>query len=412
MPIAIIGAGPAGLFAADRLAGQGYRVTVYERMASAGRKLLMAGRGGLNLTHSEPPQSFRARYGASERRLAAALDRFPPSALLDWVHGLGIETFVGSSGRVFPRALKASPLLRALLKRLVARGVEIRLRHRFVNWDASGNLLFETEHGAVCAPAPAALLLAVGGASWPRLGSDGAWVEHLANRSVSIAPLTASNCGLAIDWSEPFRTRFEGHPLKRVAMTVGASTHRGEAVVTRYGLEGGIVYALGPALRAAFEDHGCLTVQIDLRPDIDIAQLVHRLNRPRGKQSLATFLRKSAALAPVAIGLMREATGRTLPTCATELAGLIKAATLSPRGLAGLERAISTAGGVTFSSIDTNGMLIAHPGVFVAGEMLDWDAPTGGYLLQGTLATALTAADGIAAWLASPATTDAPMAGP
>jgi hypothetical protein len=397
--VAIVGAGPAGLIAAERLALLGARVTLYERLAAPGRKLLMAGRGGLNLTHSEPIETFLARYPGAAPELTRAIQAFPPASLLDWVHALGIETFVGSSGRVFPRAMKASPLLRALLARLAHQGVRLHLRHRFEGWSNDGSLRFSTPDGPLAAPPPDALLLALGGASWPRLGSDGRWVELLAARRVAITPLAAANCGVLIRWSEPFRVRFEGQPLKRIALSVAGTRRRGEAVVTRTGLEGGAVYALGPAMRAALSHGAALSIEVDLRPDIDTAELAGRLARPRTKQSTATFLRKAVGLAPIAVSMLREDQRGPPPTEPGALAERIKAVRLAVDGLAGLERAISTTGGVRFDAVDEHLMLTALPGVFVAGEMLDWDAPTGGYLLQATFATAVAAADGIAAWL-------------
>lgn len=398
--VAIVGAGPAGLIAADRLSELGCHVVLYERMASPARKLLMAGRGGLNLTHSEPLESLLTRYRDADPRLAAAVRAFPPAALLAWVHGLGIETFVGSSGRVFPNAMKASPLLRSLLARLSARGVELRARHRFVGWDDDGTLRFETPSGVLTVQPPDATLLALGGASWPRLGADGTWVGPLAARGIAITRLAPSNCGVAIAWSAAFRARFQGQPLKRIAMSVDGGVHRGEAIVTRAGLEGGPVYALGPELRAALARQGSAGLAIDLRPDLDTADLARRLARPRAKQSAATYLRKTAGLPAVAIGLLRESTGGPLPHDADALAGLIKSAPLTVTGLAGMERAISTAGGVRLAQLDEQFMIPHMPGVFLAGEMLDWDAPTGGYLLQACFSTAIAAAEGIRRWLA------------
>lgn len=397
--VVIVGAGPAGLFAADRLSERGCSVSILERMPSPARKLMMAGRGGLNLTHSEPLQKLLARYGDADPRLLAAVTSFPPEALIAWINGLGIETFVGSSGRVFPRAMKASPLVRSLLRRLASRGVTIRLSHRFAGWDASGGLRIESPSGVLHEARPDALLLALGGASWPRLGADGRWSNLLQDHGVAVAPLTASNAGLLIDWSPAFRARFEGRPLKRIAISIAGTTCRGEAIITRTGLEGGAVYALGPAVRRELTKSATVGVSIDLRPDLDTSTLALRLAHPRAKQSIATFLRKRAGLAPEAIGLVREARGGALADDPQALAQAIKSARLTSHGLAGLERAISTAGGVRFEAVDEHAMLTALPGVFVAGEMLDWDAPTGGYLLQATFATACWAANGILAWL-------------
>ena len=397
--VAVVGAGPAGLMAAERLAVAGVAVTVYDRMASPARKLLMAGRGGLNLTHSEPFERFLTRYGGGAADLSAALTAFPPERLAAWCENLGQPTFVGSSGRVFPRAMKASPLLRAWLRRLSGLGVSFRFRHRWTGWDGAGRLLFETApDGGEISVAADATVMALGGASWPRLGSDGAWVTAFTAAGIAVSPLTPANCGLAIAWSEPFR-RFEGQPLKRIAIATEDMQARGEAVVTARGLEGGAIYAVSAAVRNALARQGTARIAIDLRPDLALSELVDRLSRSRGKQSAANFLRKAAGLSPVAIGLLREAGSGLLPAGAAELAAAIKGVELTVQGVAGLERAISTAGGVAFEALDEQLMLVDKPGVFVAGEMLDWEAPTGGYLLQATFATAVAAADGVIHWL-------------
>lgn len=397
--VTIIGAGPAGLLAAERIAGRGHGVTIYDRMPSPGRKLLMAGRGGLNLTHSEPFDRFLARYGAAAPRLEPALRAFTPEALVAWCEGLGQPTFVGSSGRVFPRAMKASPLLRAWLRRLGDLGVELRFRHRWTGWNEQGLLLFERPNAAhPLAVTADATVLALGGASWPRLGSDGAWVAPLAAAGIAVTPLAAANCGVLVAWSEHVR-RFAGQPLKRIAVGISGRRARGEAVITSRGLEGGAIYALSAALREALAHGGSAALSVDLRPDLDAAALAERLARARGKQSLSNVLRKAAALSPPAIALLRESFAGALPSDALTLAAAIKSVRLEVTGLAGLQRAISTAGGVAFAAVDDSFMLADHPGVFVAGEMLDWEAPTGGYLLQATFATASAAAGGVNAWL-------------
>lgn len=392
--VAIVGAGPAGLIAAERLAGAGLPVTVYDRMPSVGRKLLMAGRGGLNLTHSEPLPAFLERYADRAERLAPWIHAFPPGDLRDWAAGLGQETVVGSSGRVFPAGWKASPLLRAWLARLDALGVRVALRHRWTGFAAEGGLRFETPDGERLVPRPAAILLALGGASWPRLGSDGAWAAILAADGHAVLPFAPANGGLLVAWSATFRARFEGVPLKRIAVTAGGTTRRGEAVVTATGLEGGVVYALSRSLRDALAA-GPATVMVDLRPDLAPDALAAGLGRPRGRQSTSTFLRKAAGLSPVAIGLLREARAAGLPADPVELARLVKAVPLRATGLAGLARAISSAGGLSFGALDEHLMLRARPGVFAAGEMLDWEGPTGGYLLQACFATGVAAARGI-----------------
>lgn len=395
--IHIVGAGPAGLMAAERLAQVGAKVTVHERMPSPGRKLLMAGRGGLNLTHSEGQDAFEGRYGAAAAGVSPWLDAFSPDELTAWAEGLGQATFTGSSGRVFPRAMKASPLLRAWLARLDGLGVELRTRSRWTGWSDDGALRFETPDGERL-ERPDAVVLALGGASWPKLGSDGSWVEGLAAAGVAIAPLVPSNVGVDVDWSEVVKDRFAGQPLKGVALTVGDHSVRGEAMVTGYGLEGGAVYALSADLRAAIAADGAATLIVDLRPDLSIEALAARLEAGRGKASTANWLRKAGGLSPVAAALLREVPG-DLPLGADKLARRIKALRLGVTGMQGLARAISTAGGVRLDAVDTGLMLGSRPGVFVAGEMLDWDAPTGGYLLQATLASGVVAAQGVEAWL-------------
>jgi hypothetical protein len=395
--VAIIGGGPAGLIAADHLAARGMAVTVFERMPSVGRKFLMAGRGGLNLTHSEPADVFLSRYRDAEPRLKSAFEAFPPEALRTWCADLGIETFVGSSGRVFPRQMKASPLLRALLARLAANSVSIRTRWRWTGCDAEGALLFDTPEGMQTFPAPDALLLATGGASWPRLGSDGRWTQATDALGIARTPFAPSNCGVRIGWSPHFADRFQGVPLKRLALSIGGRTIRGEAMITEAGLEGGGIYALTPDIRHVLDSQEAATLTLDLRPDLDIEALAARLARPRGKNSLSNHLRKSAGLAPAAVGLLHEA--GTLPDTPDALARRIKALPLRVTGIAGLERAISSAGGIAWDGIDDRFMLKNRPGTFVAGEMIDWDAPTGGYLLQACFATGLAAAHAIEARL-------------
>lgn len=395
--VAVIGGGPAGLAAAEVLAGAGHAVTLYERMPTVGRKLLIAGRGGLNLTHGEPLPAFLARYHPAGGPLAAAIAAFPPDALRAWCEGLGQPTFVGSSGRVFPVSFKASPLLRAWLARLDALGVRIRTRHRLVGWDAD-EVSFDAPEGRV-AVRPRATLLALGGASWPRLGSDGSWVPLLGSAGVPVSDLRPANGGFTVGWSDHFRTRFAGTPLKRIALRAGGAQVRGEAVITADGIEGGAVYALSRVLREQIAAEGSARLLIDLRPDLDAAALVRRLSDSRPGASRATRLRKGAGLGPVAVGLLREGAGRDLPNSGRDLAALVKAVPLRLLGTRPIAEAISTAGGVPFGALDRNFMLRVRPGTFVAGEMLDWEAPTGGYLLQGALASGRAAAAGLVAWL-------------
>jgi uncharacterized flavoprotein (TIGR03862 family) len=402
--VAIIGAGPAGLMAAEVVVNGGAQVTVYDAMLSVGRKFLMAGRGGLNLTHSEPLPQFLARYGNAMPHLKAAVEAFPPSALREWSEALGQPTFVGSSGRVFPKAFKASPLLRAWLRRLDSKRVQFALRHRWTGWDNDGHLAFETPDGPRAVEARA-VVLALGGASWPRLGSDGSWVETLTAKGVAISPLRPANCGFTVAWSDIFRDRFQGQPLKGIALSFGTHTARGEAMITAAGIEGGAVYALAAPLREAVLGQGQATLHIALRPDLDRSDLAARLAAPRAKQSFSNWLRKAAHLSPVGIGLLQEAAMASsvslssLP--AAELAAWINAVPVQLSGIPPIVRAISTAGGIGFDELDDGFMIRRLPGVFAAGEMLDWEAPTGGYLLQASFATGAAAGRGALKWLQS-----------
>jgi uncharacterized flavoprotein (TIGR03862 family) len=353
-----------------------------------------------------------ARYGASAAALRPALESFPPDRLRHWCEGLGQPTFVGSSGRVFPTAMKTSPLLRAWLGRLRASGVVFRPRHHWTGWD-DGRLRFEGPDGPISI-APQATVLSLGGASWPRLGSDGDWADKLQNSGVAIAPLRPANCGFIVDWSDVFRNRSAGHPLKRIALSFGDVNARGEAVITATGIEGGGIYALSATLRDAIAAHGEATLVIDLRPDLSHTALEHRLAAARGKQSLSTFLRKTTKLSPVAIALLQETTrSETLSAEALSaeslsamtpaaLAHRIKAVPIRLKAPAPIAGAISSAGGVKFDEIDAHLMLRRIPGIFVAGEMLDWEAPTGGYLLQAAIATGAAAGRGALEWLARP----------
>ena len=393
--VAVIGAGPAGLMAAERLAQAGLSVTVHERMPSVGRKFLMAGRGGLNLTHSEPLEPFLDRYGPARDRISGWLDAFSPADLTAWVEGLGQETFVGSSGRVFPKVMKASPLLRAWLARLEGLGVEIRTRSCWTGW-TDGALSFDTPEGETL-ERPEAVVLALGGASWAKLGSDAAWVPGLEEAGVAVAPFRPSNVGFDVAWSPLLRERFAGRPVKGVALTHAGRTVRGEAMIAAYGIEGGAIYALSADLRDAIEREGNAELTLDLRPDISRPALTQKLLKPRGKDSLSNWLRKTAHLDPIAIVLLHE--GGPLPTEPGPLAARIKGVSLALTGVQGLSRAISSAGGVVLNAVDEHLMLKARPGVFVAGEILDWEAPTGGYLLQASFASGVVAAKGAANWL-------------
>lgn len=398
--IAIIGAGPAGLIAAERLAGAGHRVTIYERMASPARKFLLAGRGGLNLTHSEPFDVFLGRYREARGWLEPALHAFPPQALRDWADGLGAETFVGSSGRVFPRAMKASPLLRAWLGRLDGLGIRLASGRLWTGWDSDDALRFRLASGEAETILPDATLLALGGASWPRLGSDGGWVPLLAGRGVVVSPLRPANGGFTVAWSPQMKERFVGQPLKRIVIRCAGEQAAGEAMIDPDGIEGGAIYALSATIREAVRRDGAVTISIDLRPDLAAPDLASRLAKRRKGETLSNHLRKAAGLAPVAIALLRDAAGGALPAEPDALAALIKAAPLRLGAPMPIARAISTAGGIVREECDDGFMLKPLPGVFAAGEMLDWEAPTGGYLLQASFATGVAAAAGIAAWLA------------
>jgi uncharacterized flavoprotein (TIGR03862 family) len=400
--LAIIGGGPAGLIAAEEAANAGCRVTVYERMPSAGRKFLLAGRGGLNLTHGEALEGFLRRYGPRADALRAAIESFPPPQLRAWSEALGQKTFQGSSGRIFPEALKASPLLRAWLRRLSETGVAFVFRHRWCGWDDEGRLLFDTPRGREHVKADA-VVLALGGASWPKLGSDGSWTGILGQRGVDIAPLQPANSGFLVSWSAPFRERFAGTPLKRIAITAGGSTVRGEAMITDYGIEGGVIYAQSARLRDAILAEGEAVASIALRPELSEVEIAKRLSAPRGKQSFSNFLRKTINLPPVGIALLHEWAaangGRASELAAEKLASLISHFPLKMTGIAPIESAISTTGGILFEELDENFMLTKLPGVFAAGEMLDWEAPTGGYLLQACFATGVAAGRGAVRWL-------------
>ena len=398
--IAIVGAGPAGLLAVDRLAGAGHAVTIFDRMPSPGRKFLMAGRGGLNLTHAEPLERFLSRYPDLPEALEKAIRVFSPDDTRDFAAELGQRTYIGTSGRVFPEAMKASPMLRAWLSRLEAKGVTLKLRHDWQGWDEAGALLFTTPSGPVSVMADATLLT-LGGASWPRLGADGGWAKLLAAKGVDVAPLIASNAGVLCDWSAKMRER-AGEPLKRTDFAIGSRGVIGEAVVTEKGIEGGAIYALSAHIREALAQ-GPVTLMLDFRPDLTPSALLGRLAEGRKGDSLANRLRKGAGLSAVQVSLLHEAAFREGQKLAEEgpqgLARRIKRVPVPITGMAGLERAISTAGGVRFDALTQDFMLKALPGTFVAGEMLDWDAPTGGYLLQATFATGNAAAEGMLRWL-------------
>jgi len=401
--VAVIGGGPAGLMAAEMLSCDGgCEVVVYDAMPSFGRKFLMAGRGGLNLTHSEPIETFMERFNPRIPVMRQAIEAWSPSDVRAWSERLGQETFVGSSGRVFPKIMKASGLLRAWLRQLDQQGVGFQQRHRWTGWDEENRLVFNTPDGEVAASVDAAVL-ALGGGSWPRLGSDGAWCETLLDAGIQVSPLLPANVGFVVSWSDIFRERFEGKPLKSIAVTHGGKSARGEAIITTSGIEGGAVYAIASSLRAGVFEYGSTTLTVDLKPDMDHAALRNALGKPRGKQSMSTYLRKAARLSPVAIGLLQEiAVGRDEPLSGLgpdALALAVKSVPLAVNGVGTIDKAISSAGGIPFDEIDRRFMLQNRPGVFVAGEMLDWEAPTGGYLLQACFATGAAAGRGAVEWL-------------
>ncbi|GBQ17402.1 aminoacetone oxidase family FAD-binding enzyme [Komagataeibacter rhaeticus] len=397
--VAVIGGGPAGLACAEILSARGCAVSVVEQMPTMGRKLLMAGRGGLNLTHGEAAERFATRYGAARPMLSRALAAFTPQDMVAWAEGLGQPCFTGSSGRVFPRAMKASPLLRAWLARLAGRGVRLLTRHRWEGWDAAGRLRVTGPGGPACWRVNATVL-AMGGASWARLGSDGAWRERLLGLGVDVAPFAPANCGFVTDWGTDFTTRFAGTPLRGISLALeGGPSVRGEAVVTQAGIEGGAVYALSAAIRDRIARDGHALVHVDLRPALDVADIATRLARVRARESLSNTLRKALRLAPEAIALLREGGDGPPPRDPTALARRVKAVPVVLRAPAALDRAISVAGGIAWSALDERLMLRARPGVFAAGEMLDWEAPTGGYLLQGCMATGRLAGEGAWEWL-------------
>lgn len=398
--VAIIGGGPAGLMAAEVLSQAGFRVDVYDAMPSVGRKFLLAGVGGMNITHSEAYPAFLSRYAERAPMIAPLLRSFGADALCEWIHELGIQTFVGSSGRVFPTDMKAAPLLRAWLKRLRDAGVVIHTRHRWLGWNADNSLRIANPEGEL-AVNPAATLLALGGASWARLGSDGAWLPLLEQRGVRIAPLQPANSGFEVSaWSELLRSKFAGAPLKNIAIGLqGQALRLGECVLTETGIEGSLIYALSAQIREAINQHGSAMVEIDLLPGKRLADVQKALIKPRGSRSMSKHLHSQLSIDGVKAGLLRELASAESFADPTLLANALKALPLTLVRPRPLDEAISTAGGVTFEAMDSRLMLNALPGVFCAGEMLDWEAPTGGYLLTGCFASGRAAGLGMVEWL-------------
>jgi len=393
----IIGGGPAGLMAAEVLIGHGVKVDVYDSMPSLGRKFLMAGRGGLNLTHSEPFEQFVSRYGNRREKIEPMLKSFGPDELIEWASGLGVETFVGTSGRVFPKEMKSSPLLRAWLKRLDEAGVIFHLQHKWLGWNADKSLKFETSEGEKTVYADA-VVLALGGGSWAKLGSDGAWVKWLDQAGVKVEALKPSNCGFDVAWSPHFRERFEGQPLKSVVLSFGTFRHQGEFIVTKDGVQGSLVYAASALIRDEIAAKGNAVIILDMSPDRSHEWLVEKLSRPRGSRSMASHLEKTVGLKGLKVGLLHESMPKEDFTNAERLASFIKQMPIPLIAPRPLDEAINSAGGVAFESLDENLMIRNLPGIFCAGEMLDWEAPTGGYLLTACFASGRTAGLGILKW--------------
>ena len=401
--VAVIGGGPAGLMAAEVLAAGGMQVHVYDAMPSVGRKFLLAGKGGMNLTHSEAYDDFLSRYGARRPQIAPLLEQFSPDALRAWVHALGIDTFIGSSGRVFPADMKAAPLLRAWLHRLRQAGVGFHMRHRWLGWDEAGALSFETPQGPLAVDADS-VVLALGGGSWARLGSDAKWVPLLAQREVPVAPLLPANCGFEAGWSDYFREHFAGHHLKSVAIAISengqpALRKQGEFVITADGVEGSLIYALSADLRDRIAASGSALIHLDLLPDWSLQRVTDEVARPRGARSWSSHLQSRLGLKGVKTSLLRELVPAADFGQPLLLAQAIKALPLTLLAARPIDEAISSAGGVRFEGMDQGLMLKALPGVFCAGEMLDWEAPTGGYLLSACLASGRAAGNGVLSWL-------------
>jgi uncharacterized flavoprotein (TIGR03862 family) len=399
----VIGGGPAGLMAAEVLAAGGAQVDLYDAMASSGRKFLLAGKGGMNITHAEPYDAFASRYGARRAEVEKWLAAFTPGQVREWIHGLGIDTFVGTSGRVFPADMKAAPLLRAWLHRLREAGVRFHMRHRWTGW-RDGRLVFTTSEGEHLDQADA-VVLALGGASWARLGSDGAWAPMLAERAVDVAPLAPMNCGFDADWSDYFSSRHAGAPLTTVALGLADEEGRiafrkGQFVVSRTGIEGSLVYALSGTIRDRIAQEGQATVHIDLLPDHDAARVLDEVMRPRGSRSLSSHLQSRLGITGVKAGLLRECLSKEDFADPQLLARALKALPLVLKRPRPIDEAISSGGGVRFEALEgSGGMLRALPGVFVAGEMIDWEAPTGGYLLTACFGSGRAAGQGALDWL-------------
>ncbi len=403
MKIAIIGGGPAGLMAAETAVEGGAQVELFDAMASVGRKFLLAGKGGLNLTHSEPLEAFLSRYGVRRAQLAPTIRSFGPDEVRAWAQRLGISTFIGTSGRIFPTDLKAAPLLRAWLRRLRKAGVQFHVRHRWCGWDGQSQLQFSTPQGTESILADA-VVLALGGRSGPKLGSDAAWIPILEERRVPVKPLQPANGGFDVKWTDHFRTKFAGHPVKTVGVVVKTVDdvvirRQGEFIITESGVEGGVIYSVSAGLRDVIATNGVATLRLDLAPDREVQRLMKDLSQPRGKRTMATHLERRAGIAGVKAGLLREVLSKEEFADSVRLAAAIKSLPLRLVATRPIEEAISTAGGVKFEGLDEQLMFRRLPGVFGAGEMLDWEAPTGGYLLTACLATGHMAGAGALKWL-------------
>ena len=384
--------------AADVISAGGLKVDVYDSMPSVGRKFLMAGKSGLNITHSETFEQFVSHYGKRQAQIELLLKNFGPDRLRQWVHGLGIETFIGTSGRVFPVGMKASPLLRAWLKRLTDSGVTFHLRHKWRGWNADQSLTFETPEGEK-AVTPDATVLALGGGSWSRLGSDGMWVPRLEQAGVRVEALKPSNCGFDVGWSPHFRERFDGHPIKSVVLSFRSFHQQGEFIVTKEGVEGGLIYTASAMIRDEISAHGKAIISLDLAPDRSLEWLAEKLSKPRRARTIASHLKKTVGIKGVKAGLLREFVSKEDFSNVERLAHFIKNLPIPLIAPRPLDEAISTAGGVVFESLDENLMIRSMPGVFCAGEMLDWEAPTGGYLLTACFASGYTTGTGVVEWL-------------
>jgi uncharacterized flavoprotein (TIGR03862 family) len=396
--VAIIGGGPAGLMAAEVLIQRGVKVDVYDSMPSLGRKFLMAGRGGLNLTHSEPFEQFISHYGKRKNEVEKWLKDFTPDDLREWARGLGVETFVGTSNRVFPKEMKSSPLLRAWLKRLDDAGVKFHLRHRWVGFSAQGEIKFETPEGEKTVHADA-VILSLGGGSWAKLGSDGAWVKWLEQAKVKVAALKPANCGFDVAWSAHFRERFDGQPIKSVVLSFGSFRQQGEFIFTKDGVQGSLIYAASAMIRDEIEANGKAVIMLDMSPDRSHEWLAEKLSKPRGSRSMASHLEKTVGLKGVKVGLLHEFMSKEEFANPEQLASFIKQLPIPLIAPRPLDEAISSAGGVVFESLDENLMIQSMPGIFCAGEMLDWEAPTGGYLLTACFASGRVAGLGALKWL-------------